>query len=185
MRPRDATKKRPGGMRVVLISVSHRPMPFFLDPCPEMPPVAVVGVCDPDGSCVAAVAAKVGCKASTDYKEMCATLTPDFAFALARHSDMAELARFLIGHRIPFAMEKPCAINAAEAAEIAARAAAAGVFAPVPYGFRYSPLLETIQSMNRPVQYAMFKFIGGIFERYHQQRAEWITHRKTSAAGRC
>ncbi len=42
--------------------------------------------------------------------------------------DMAELARFLIDQRIPFAIEKPCSINAAEAADIAARAAAADVF---------------------------------------------------------
>ena len=34
---------------------------------------------------------------------------------LGLHRDMAEEARFLIDSRIPFAIEKPCAVNAAEA----------------------------------------------------------------------
>jgi predicted dehydrogenase len=170
-------------MRVVLIGVSHWHTPFFLDPCLEMPNVAIVGVCDPDLSRTGPAAAKAGCQAFTDYREMCAALKPDFAFALARHSEMAELARFLIGERIPFAMEKPCAIDAAEAADIAARAAAAGLFAAVPYVIRYSPLVETILSLNEPVQYAMFKLIGGMVDRYHQQRVEWVIDREISGGG--
>jgi predicted dehydrogenase len=170
-------------MRVVLIGVSHWHTPFFLDPCLTMSDVAIIGVSDPDPDRAEPVAAKAGCKAFVDYREMCAALKPDFAFALARHSDMAELARFLIGQRIPFAMEKPCAINAAEAADIAARAAAAGVFAAVPYVIRYSPLIETILSVNEPVQYAMFKFIGGMVDRYRQQRVEWVIDRATSGGG--
>jgi predicted dehydrogenase len=170
-------------MRVVLIGVSHWHTPFFLNPCLEIPDVTIVGVSDPDVARAEPTAAKADCKVFADYREMCAVLKPDFAFALAQHCDMAELARFLIDQRIPFAMEKPCAINAAEAADIAARAAAAGVFAAVPYVIRYSPLVETILSMNEPVQYIMFKFIGGMVDRYHQQRVEWVIDRKTAGGG--
>ena len=170
-------------MRVVLIGVSHWHTPFFLNPCLEMADVTVAGVSDRDPARAEPAAAKAGCKAFSDYREMCAVLKPDFAFALARHCDMAELARFLIDQRIPFAMEKPCAINAAEAADIAARAAAAGVFVAVPYVIRYSPLVETIMSKNEPVQYAMFKFIGGTVNRYHQQQVPWVIDRATSGGG--
>jgi len=170
-------------MRVVLIGVSHWHTPFFLNPCLEIPGVTIVGVSDSDRSRAEPVAAKAGCKAFVDYREMCAVLKPDFAFALAMHSDMAELARFLIDQRIPFAMEKPCAINATEAADIAARAKAADLFVAVPYVIRYSPLVETILSMNEPVQYAMFKFIGGMVDRYHQQKVEWVIDRKTAGGG--
>jgi predicted dehydrogenase len=172
-------------MRVVLIGVSHWHTPFFLDPCLAMPEIVIAGVSDPDISRTEPAAAKAGCPVFTDYREMCARLKPDFAFALARHCDMAELARFLIDQRIPFAMEKPCAINAAEAADIAARAAAAGVFAAVPYVIRYSPLIETIQEIaaGEPIQYAMFKFIGGMVDRYRQQRVEWVIDRATSGGG--
>jgi predicted dehydrogenase len=170
-------------MRVVLIGVSHWHTPFFLDPCLAMADIAIVGVSDPDPNRAEPAAAKAGCKVFADYREMCAVLKPDFAFALGQHCDMAELARFLIDQRIPFAMEKPCAINATEAADIAARAEAAGVFAAVPYVIRYSPLVGTILSFNEPVQYAMFKFIGGMVDRYHQQRVEWVIDRTTSGGG--
>jgi predicted dehydrogenase len=172
-------------MRIVLIGVSHWHTPFFLNPCLEMTDVTIVGVSDPDAARAEPAASKAGCPVFSDYREMCAQLKPDFAFALAMHRDMAELARFLIDQRIPFAMEKPCAINATEAADIAARAAAAGVFAAVPYVIRYSPMVETIREIakDEPVQYAMFKFIGGMVDRYRQQRVEWVTDRATSGGG--
>jgi predicted dehydrogenase len=170
-------------MRVVLIGVSHWHTAFFLDPCLQMAEVAIVGVSDPDLARAAPVAAQAGCQAFADYREMCAALRPDFAFALARHCDMAELARFLIDARIPFAMEKPCAISAAEAADIADRAAAASVFAAVPYVIRYSPLIETVLSGNEQVQYASFKFIGGMVDRYHQQQVDWVVDRPSSGGG--
>ena len=77
----------------------------------------------------------------------------------------------------------PDLTRAKSAADIAARAAAAGLFVAVPYVIRYSPLIEAIQSMNEPVQYASFKFIGGIVDRYHQQKVEWVIDRKTSGGG--
>src|SRR3954470_15981032 len=134
-------------MRIVLIGVSHWHTPFYLDPALTMQDVSVVGVSDPDPYRAAEIAAVARCPAFADYREMCARLKPDFAFALARHCDMAELARFLIDSRIPFAMEKPCAIGAAEANDIAARARAAGHFAAVPYVFRYCPIIDTIREV--------------------------------------
>ncbi len=37
--------------------------------------------------------------------------------------------------------------------------------------------------MNEPVQYAMFKFVGGMVDRYHQQRVEWVIDRRRSGGG--
>jgi predicted dehydrogenase len=170
-------------MKIVLIGVSHWHTPFFLDPCLEMPEVSIAGVSDPDLARAEPVAAKAGCKAWADYAEMCDALRPDFAFALARHADMPVLARYLIDARIPFAMEKPCAITAADAAELATRARAAGVFAAVPYVIRYSPMVDTILSKDEAVQYAMFKFIGGMVDRYRQQQVEWVIDRPLSGGG--
>ena len=95
-------------MRIVLIGVSHWHVPFYLDPCLALPGVTVVGVSDDDLTRAAPVAAQAGCPAFAGYREMCAELRPDFAFALGRHCDMPVLGRFLIEARIPFAMEKPC-----------------------------------------------------------------------------
>jgi predicted dehydrogenase len=170
-------------MRIALIGVSHWHTPFYLDPLMTMPDVSVIGVSDPEMARAAELSAKARCAAFADYREMCARLKPDFVFALGRHCDMADEARFLIEQRIPFAMEKPCAITAADAHDIAARAAAGKVFAAVPFVIRYSPLIETIRSFGETPQYVVFKFVGGMVDRYHQQRVEWMLHRSTSGGG--
>jgi predicted dehydrogenase len=172
-------------MRVVLIGVSHWHTPFYLNPSLDLPDVVVVGVSDPDLERAAEVAARARCPAFHDYRDMCAKLRPDFAFALGRHCDMAEEARFLIDARIPFAMEKPCAISSAEAHDIAARAAQAGVFAAVPFVLRYCPLIDTVREFvaDERLQYINFKFVGGMVDRYHQQRVAWMLDRATAGGG--
>jgi len=172
-------------MRIVLIGVSHWHTPFYLDPTLDMPDVEIVGVSDPDVSRAAPVAAKARCPAFADYREMCASLRPDFAFALGRHCDMADEARFLIDNRIPFAMEKPCGIDSAEVHDIASRATAAGVFAAVPFVLRHCPLIDTVREVaaGEALQYITFKFVGGMVDRYHQQRVEWMLDRATAGGG--
>ena len=172
-------------MRIVLIGVSHWHTKFYSDPVLEMPDMTIVGVSDPDVTRAEPLAGRAHCPAFADYREMCARLHPDFAFALGRHCDMAEIARFLIDSRIPFAMEKPCALNAAEARDIAQRAAAAQVFAAVPMVFRYCPIIDTIREVaaGEALQYLSFKFVGGMVDRYYQQNVEWVIDRTTSGGG--
>ncbi len=172
-------------MRVVLIGVSHWHTRLSLDPLLTMADVTVIGVSDPDLTRAHEAAAKAGCPAFADYREMCARLRPDFAFALGRHCDMADEARFLIAESIPFAMEKPCAVAAADAHDIAARAAQANLFAAVPFVIRYSPLIDTIREVARGevLNYVVFKFVGGMVDRYHEQRVEWMLHRATAGGG--
>ena len=127
-------------MRIVLIGVSHWHTPFYSEPVLAMTDATIVGVSDPDAGRAAPLADKANCPVFTDYREMCASLKPDFAFVLGRHCDMADEARFLIESGIPFAIEKPCALNAAEAQDMARRAAAAGAFAAVPLVMRVGRL---------------------------------------------
>ena len=172
-------------MRIVLIGVSHWHTPFYAEPVLSMPDATIVGVSDPDAERAAPLAAKARCPVYTDYREMCATLKPDFAFALGRHYDMADEARFLIDSRIAFAIEKPCALNAAEAQDIARRAAAAQVFAAVPLVMRYCPLIDVIRDLagTEAMQYLSFKFVGGMVDRYYQQKVEWVIDRSISGGG--
>jgi predicted dehydrogenase len=172
-------------MRIVLIGVSHWHTPFYAEPVLTMTDATIVGVSDPDAARAAALASKANCAVYTDFREMCAQLRPDFAFVLGRHCDMADQARFLIDNRIPFAIEKPCAVNAAEARDIARRAAAAGVFVAVPLVFRYCPIIATIREVaaGEQIQYLSFKFVGGMVDRYYQQKVEWVIDRATSGGG--
>jgi predicted dehydrogenase len=172
-------------MRIVLIGVSHWHTPFYSDPVLQMDDASIVGVSDPDAARAAPLAEKANCPIFTDYREMCAKLKPDFAFVLGRHSDMADEARFLIDSRIPFAIEKPCALNAAEAHDIARRASVAGAFAAVPLVFRHCPIIDTIREIaaGEQIQYLSFKFVGGMVDRYYQQNVEWVINRATSGGG--
>jgi GFO/IDH/MocA oxidoreductase family protein len=83
-------------MRVVFIGVSHWHLMPYLKPALEISGVEIVGVSDPNPAVAQAAAERARCKAWVDYGEMCGATRPDFAFALGRHCDMAELARFLI-----------------------------------------------------------------------------------------
>jgi predicted dehydrogenase len=172
-------------LRIVLTGVSHWHVPFYLDPCLALSGTAVVGVSDPDPGRAREVAERAGCPAFTDDREMCARLRPDFAFVLGRHCDMAALGRFLIEARIAFAMEKPCGISATEVADLADGAHARGVFAAVPFVFRYCALLDALrdEAAGEPIQYASFKFIGGLVERYREARCEWMLNRATAGGG--
>ena len=172
-------------MRIVMIGVSHWHTPFYSDPVLTMPDASIVGVSDPDVTRAQGLADQAKCPVFADYREMCARLKPDFAFVLGPHRVMAEEARFLIDSRIPFALEKPCALNAAEAHDIAARARAADVFAAVPLVFRHCPIIETIREIaaGEAIQYLSFKFVGGMVDRYYQQKVEWVVDRAWSGGG--
>jgi predicted dehydrogenase len=172
-------------MRIVLIGVSHWHTPFYAEPLLQMQDVGIVGVSDPDLDRALSLAERAKCPAYGDYHDMCAALRPDFAFVLGRHCEMAAAARHLIAQRIPFAIEKPCALNATEAEDIARLAAAADVFAAVPLVMRYCPLIETIREVaaGEALQYLTFKFVGGMVDRYRQQNVEWVTDRAQSGGG--
>ncbi len=172
-------------MRIVLIGVAHWHTPFYSEPVLQMKDATIVGVSDPDRTRAIPLAERAKCPVFTDYREMCDQLRPDFAFVLGRHCDMAEEARHLIDRRIPFAIEKPCSLNATEATELAQRAAEGGVFAAVPLVMRYCPLIDTIREVaaNESIQYVGFKFVGGMVNRYHQQNVTWVIDRTTSGGG--
>jgi len=172
-------------MRIVLVGVSHWHTPFYLDPALALPGIVVAGVSDPDLPRAQEIAARAGCRAWQDYRAMCAEAAPEFAFVLGRHCDMAESAAFLIEAGLPFAIEKPCGISAAEVRGIAERAEATGTFAAVPLVFRQSPLLDAIReaTADEAVQVASFKFIGGMVDRYREARCEWMLSRATAGGG--
>ena len=109
-----------------------------------MPDVTIAGVADPNAQVVDAIKARLGCAGDTDFRALCARVKPDLVIALGRHCDMPEQARFLIAESIPFALEKPCGLNARDVAAIAREAEAAGSFAAVPLVFRHGDFFETL-----------------------------------------
>jgi predicted dehydrogenase len=173
-------------LRVALVGVSHWHTSFYLDPLLAMSDqVQVCGISDPDPEVVARFRARVGCAGSTDYRDMCRSLKPDFVVALGRHCDMAETARFLIDENIPLALEKPCGMNAAQVAEIAAHARAKSAFAAVALVMRHGPFVQRLEDIlsREDATYASFRFIAGSASRYLDNGCAWMLDPKQSGGG--
>jgi predicted dehydrogenase len=123
-------------VNLAFIGASHWHLPLYLEPALDAPGARVVGISDPDPGFVATWSDKLGCAGDVDFRALCHKTKPDFVFALGRHADMVEEARFLLGEGIPFAIEKPCGLNERDVAGLAALEARSGGFSAVPLVFR-------------------------------------------------
>ncbi len=165
-------------MRVAFLGVGHWHTPFYLDPCRALPGVTVVGVTDPDPAKTARVAAHAACPGFPDEAALLAAARPDFVFVLGRHCDMAASVRRVIAARVPFAVEKPAGLTAAEVAGLARDAGT--LFAAVPLVFRDSALHRAIAG---PVRMASFRFIGGPVSRYLAEECGWMLRQAEAGGG--
>ena len=170
-------------MKIAFIGASHWHLPLYLEPALQMPDVTIAGVADPDHRVVDALKAKLGCAGDTDYRALCARVKPDFVIALGRHADMPAEARFLIAEKIPFALEKPCGLNANDVAVIAREADAAGAFAAVPLVFRHGDFFDMLREDARDIQYMSFRFIAGFPQRYRDAGCAWMLDPALSGGG--
>jgi predicted dehydrogenase len=130
-------------IRIAAIEVSHWHAlhdAAYLRHLVAMPDVELVAVQDSDANLAARRAAEVGNPATfTDYRQMLATVRPDFVLALGRHRQMARIAHDLLDQGYPFLMEKPMGINAGEVKAVADKAARLKAFVAVPLAQRYGP----------------------------------------------
>ncbi len=170
-------------MKLAFIGASHWHLPLYLEPALAMPDVTVAGVSDPNPQVVDALKAKLGCASDTDFRELCRRVKPDLVIALGRHCDMPEQARFLIAEKIPFALEKPCGLNANDVAALAREAEAAGAFAAVPLVFRHGEFFRLLQEESRDIQYMSFRFIAGFPQRYRAAGCAWMLDPALSGGG--
>ncbi|WP_428029445.1 Gfo/Idh/MocA family protein [Ancylobacter sp.] len=172
-------------MKIVFIGASHWHLDLYLLPLLDHPEAELVGIADPDPGVVARLVERLGCAGDTDFRALCRRLRPDFVFALGRHVDMPEEARFLIDEGIPFALEKPCGLSAADVAPMAELAARKGAFAAVPLVFRNGDFAQHLESLKQEgdVSYASFRFIAGFPARYRQAGCDWMLDPSLSGGG--
>src|SRR5215469_16333980 len=162
-------------MKLAFIGASHWHLPLYLDPALEIDGVEVAGVSDPDAACVKVLAARLGCAGDTDFRTLCHKTRPDFVVALGRHCDMVDEAKFLLEEGIPFALEKPCGLNAREVMELAALEERTGNFAAVPLVFRNGDFTARLRKMSaRGIQYMTYRFIAGFPARYKKANCHWM-----------
>ena len=171
-------------MKLGFIGASHWHLPLYLDPALEVPGAQVVGISDPDPGFVARLSERLGCAGDTDFRALCRKARPDFVFALGRHCDMVEQARFLIEEGIPFALEKPCGLNQQDVAALADLEARSGSFSAVPLVFRNGEFAARLREMSAAgIQYMSYRFIAGFAARYQQANCHWMLDPSLSGGG--
>jgi predicted dehydrogenase len=164
-------------MRIAMLEASHWHTPLYLDAL-ESPGVQVVAVSDGEQAKGRDIAARFGCPIYESYEELLQQETIDFAFAFGRHAEMPRIAEMLIERRIPFALEKPCGVKAAQVARLRHLAESAGVYVAVPFIFRISDFLAAIEEMEgrnpSDFNHLQFRFIVGPPSRYVAAGAPWM-----------
>ena len=170
--------------RVALVETTHWHAPLYF-PALEAGGIRVVGVVDETGLSGATVGRRFGCPVYTDLPALLAAQIVDFAFVFGRHTDMPHLARVLIERRIPFAIEKPCGIRAADVEMLADLADDAGVFVSIPFIFRLSDTYEIIkkETGGTDLDHASFRFVAGPPRRYLDSGNGWMLDPAISGGG--
>ena len=184
-------------MKLAFIGASHWHLPLYLEPALEVPDTQVVGISDPDPGYVARWSGLAVPATSISARS---AATPDrTSFALGRHSDMVEQARFLIEEGIPFALEKPCWPECAGGCGACRSGSTARQLSSDMLVFRNGDFAARLRGMSADgIQYMTFRFIAGFAARYQQANCHWmlirgcpaaaapsISHRISSISRRC
>jgi predicted dehydrogenase len=179
-------------MRVAAIEVSHWHSLYdaaYLRVLASLPDVEIVGLHDPSPEIATRRAATLGDPPTfTDYREMLRTTKPDFVVALGQHRRMAETAHALLDAGVPFMMEKPMGIDAAEVAGIAEKATARNAFVAVPLPQRYSPFVARARQLMAegrfgPLSHLYLRLNRPTSARYPAWDSPWMLDPALSGGG--
>ena len=134
-------------LRVVLIGGAAGIATTHLRALAQMPQMQLVGMSDINAEGVKARAAEVGCAAFVDHKEMLRELHPDLAVIVTPHPFHAPLAidSFAAGAHV--LVEKPIAVEAADADRMIAAADAADRILAVNFQQRFRPVIERARAL--------------------------------------
>ena len=168
-------------LRLGFVGVSHWHVPLYLRAVAS-DRLQVVAVSDPNLALAERTAATLGCPAYADALALLDEQKPDFVFAFAPHHEMPALALALIERGIPFAMEKPMGLNAADVERVLAAAEEKKVFCAIPFVWRYSDLIQNFKNNVAPedIVHLAFRFVAGPPSRY-LATSRWML--ETSLAG--
>jgi predicted dehydrogenase len=179
--------------RIAAIQVSHWHSLWdaaYLRHLAAMPDVELVGLHDPSAEVAGRRAAVLGGPpVFTDHGRMLDETRPDFVLALGRHADMPAIAGDLVERRLPFVMEKPMGVAAAQVEAVAARAAALGVFVAVPLAQRYQPFTTRARALLAegrlgPLSHVYFRLNRPTSARYPAWDSPWMLD-PAQAGGGC
>jgi len=173
-------------MKILLLEVSHWHYPLYIEALLDTG-VEIVGVSDRDPGIRGREASRFGCPGHADWRVALAESTPDAAIAFGRHAEMPEIARALIHHRIPFALEKPAGLTAEDAEALNREAKAAGIPVAVPLVQRVGPLQALLDRLieDEGARFTMtsWRFNAGPPSRYPVSGNGWMLDPEISGGG--
>ena len=168
-------------MRIAFLGVSHWHVPLYFAGIPEG---SIVAVSDPDAAIADRFAKQLNCACYTDWRKLLDEVKPEFCFAFARHCDMKELALELVARGVPFTMEKPMGMSAADVEEIIAAADKKNAFCAIPFVWRYSDTVAQLKEslLHGKIIHMSYRFIAGPPSRY-LKTSPWMLHADTAGGG--
>jgi predicted dehydrogenase len=134
-------------LRYVLIGCAAGIAPTHLRALAQLPTAQVVGMSDIDAERGAARAAESGCPFFVDHRDMLAELHPDVAVIVTPHPFHAPLALDCFAAGTHVLVEKPLAVEVAEADRMIAAADAAGLLLAVNFQQRFRPVVERARAL--------------------------------------
>jgi predicted dehydrogenase len=172
-------------LRIAFIGISHWHAPMYFWPAARLPGVSIVGVSDPNTALVTGIADRLQTKGHTDYRAMLTETRPDLVFSFGRHCDMAKITSFLVDEEIPFIVEKPGGMNAAQVSAVRDRAKAKGLYAGSGFNFRAGDFYRIAGEVigDNPVTHASFRYIAGGPYRYREDNSAWMLDPAQSGGG--
>src|SRR5215213_1072322 len=173
-------------MRVALLEASHWHIPLYLDAL-QVPGIEVVAVSDAEHVKGEEIARRFGSALYPSSEALLDREKIDFAFAFGRHSEMPAIAGSLIARRIPFALQKPCAVRSEQVTRLRRLADAADLYVAVPFIFRISDLLSAKREVEGRIpsdfHYMAIRFIVGPPSRYEAAGAGWALDPELAGGG--
>lgn len=168
-------------LRIAFLGVSHWHVPLYF---PGIPEGSIVAVSDADAELAKRFADQLNCACYTEWRKLLDEVRPDFVFAFARHCDMKEMALELIARGIPFTMEKPMGMSAADVEEIIDAAEKVNAFCAIPFVWRYSDTVAQLKEslLHGKIIHMCYRFIAGPPSRY-LKTSPWMLSTETAGGG--
>jgi len=134
-------------LRYVIVGCAASIVPTHLQALARLPTAQIVGMSDIDAERGAARAAEVGCPFFADHRALLAGVRPDVAVICTPHPFHAPIALDCFAAGAHVLVEKPMAVEVAEADTMIEAADAAGRILAVNFQQRFRPAIESVRRL--------------------------------------
>jgi UDP-N-acetyl-2-amino-2-deoxyglucuronate dehydrogenase len=134
-------------LRYVIVGCAASIVPTHLQALARLPTARIVGMSDINAERGAAHAAEVGCPFFTDHRALLAEQRPDIAVITTPHPFHPPIAKDCFDAGVHVLVEKPMAVEVAEADAMIKAAEAAGRILAVNFQQRFRPTIESVRRL--------------------------------------